>query len=121
MRAILGISVSWILASQAPAAPVAVIPNGGTVIGSLSVINPATGRVERNLVTGIAATGDGITNAGFAITNTGDSAAVLGLQQNSASAAYILSVVNLSTGRITGQRELSFVSRRGPVTVAAKP
>ena len=121
MRTIFWIALSWILASQALAAPVAVIPNGGAGVGSLSVINPATGRVERNLVTATAPTGGEITNAGFAITNTGDSAAVLGLQQNSASAVYILSVVNLSTGRITGPRELSFVSRRGPVMVAANP
>ena len=107
MRAILGITVSLILASQATAAPVAVIPNGGPSAGSLSVINPATGRVERNLMTAIAPTA-GITNASFAITNTGDHAAVL-----SYAGLYILSVVNLSTGRITGQQELSFVPPRG--------
>jgi WD40 repeat protein len=121
MRTIFWISFSWILASQALAAPVAVIPNGGAGVGSLSVINPATGTVERSLVTAVAATGSEITNASFAITNTGDSAAVLGLQQNSASAVYILSVVNLSTGRITEQRELSFPGRRGPVLLAANP
>jgi hypothetical protein len=80
MRAIFGITLSWILASQALAASVAVIPNGGPSVGSLSVINPATGTVERNLVTAIAPTQPtgGITNASFAITNTGDRAAVLG-------------------------------------------
>jgi len=37
------------LASQVLAAPIAVIPNGGASVGSLSVINPATGAVERSL------------------------------------------------------------------------
>lgn len=123
MRAIFGITLSWILASQALAASVAVIPNGGPSVGSLSVINPATGTVERNLVTAIAPTQPtgGITNASFAITNTGDRAAVLGYVSAASRSVYILSVVNLSTGRITGQRELSFVPPRGRVMIAANP
>jgi hypothetical protein len=121
MRTIFWITLSSMLASQVLAAPIAVIPNGGASVGSLSVINPATGAVERSLVTAIAPTGSRITNDSFAIANTGDSAAVLGLQQNSVSAVYILSVVNLSTGRITGQLELPFVPRQGPVMVAANP
>lgn len=110
MRAILGITISWIVASQALAAPVAVIPNGGPSVGSLSVINPATGKVERNLMTAIAPSNAavGLTNASFAITNTGGSAAVLGY-----AGVYILSVVNLSTGHIIGQQVLSVVPPRG--------
>jgi hypothetical protein len=73
-------------------------------------MNPSTGGVDRNLVTAIAPTHTtvGITNASFAITNTGGSAAVLGY-----AGVYILSVVNLSTGRITGQQEPWFVPPLG--------
>jgi DNA-binding beta-propeller fold protein YncE len=120
MRTIFGITLTLILASLALAVPVAVIPNGGAGVGSLSVINPATGMVERSLVTAIA-TGF-ITNFSFAITNTGESAAVLGyVQRNPGPTDYILSAVNLRTGRITGQRELSFAAPRGPVMVATNP
>jgi DNA-binding beta-propeller fold protein YncE len=44
------------------------------------------------------------------------------LQRNPASSSvYILSVVNIHSGRITEQRELSFVARKGPVLVSASP
>lgn len=122
MRTIFGIVLSSIFASQALAATVAVIPNGGARVASLSVMNPATGMVERSLMTAIATNGV-ILNSSFAIANTGGSAAVLGyLQGNGGSApVYILSAVNLSTGRITAQRELSLVPPKGPVMVAANP
>jgi hypothetical protein len=119
MRTILGVTLAFILASRALPAPVVVIPNGGAGVGSLSVINPATGGVESNLLTAIAPAGGSITNAGFAITNSG-SAAVLGLEQGPG-AVYILSVVNLTTGKVTGQRELPFASTKGPVLIAANP
>ena len=122
MRTIFGIVLSSIFASQALAATVAVIPNGGARVASLSVMNPATGMVERSLMTAIATNGV-ILNSSFAIANTGGSAAVLGyLQGNGGSApVYILFAVNLSTGRITAQRELSLVPPKGPVMVAANP
>jgi hypothetical protein len=44
------------LAFQAPGAARTIISNGGPSVGSLSVINPATGSVERNLVTAVAHT-----------------------------------------------------------------
>jgi hypothetical protein len=115
----LGCIVACIMASRALAAPVVVIPNGGVGVGSLSVISPATGEVESNLVTAAAPVGGSITNTGFAITNAG-SAAVLGLEQGPV-AVYVLSVVNLTTGRITGQRKLPFASPKGPVLIAANP
>ena len=119
MRGVPGILVC-ILASQALAASVAVIPNGGLGVGSLSVINTATGAVERSLVTATAGSGV-ITNLSFAITNTGGSAVVLAQQSQASATAYILSVLNLTTGHITGQQELSFVPRKGLPTLAANP
>jgi DNA-binding beta-propeller fold protein YncE len=100
------------LAFQLPGAVRTVIPNGGAGAGSLSVINPATGTIERSLVT--ARSSNSITNSTFAITNTGDSAAVLA----TTSSASILSVVNLKTGKITAQRDLSL---RPPMVIATNP
>ncbi|MGC9949189.1 MAG: YncE family protein [Bryobacteraceae bacterium] len=103
------------LAFQAPGAVRTIIPNGGAGHGSLSVINPATGTIERSLAT---ATSSGpIINSTFAITKTGGSAAVLAYSPS----AYLLSVVNLSTGKITAQQELSVPPPPAPAVLAANP
>jgi hypothetical protein len=113
----------FIPALQLPAATVAVIPNGGAGVGSLSVIDPSTGAIERNLVTAVAPTDPttAITNESLVVTNAGASAAVIGLQQSRVSAVYVLSALDLSTGRIRAQRELSFVPLKGFPLIAANP
>lgn len=127
MRTHLGIVFSCVLSSisamQILAAPVVVIPNGGTGVGSLSVLDPATGTIERNLVTAIAPKlpVGGITNYSFAITNGGGTAAVIAAQPSATSVVYVLSAVNLRTGAITGYRELSFVPPKALALVAANP
>jgi hypothetical protein len=102
-------------AFQAPGAVRTIIPNGPAAVGSLSVINPATGTVERSLATAISSSP--INNSSFAIMNASDSAAVLAIS----SGAYLLSVVNLSTGKITAQQELSFPQPPSPAFIAANP
>jgi DNA-binding beta-propeller fold protein YncE len=92
-----------------------IIPNGAAGVGSLSVINPATGMIERSLVTAVS--GSPISNSSFAIMNAAGSAAVLA----ASSSAYLLSVVNLSTGKITAQRELSNPRPPSRALIAANP
>ena len=115
MRIIFGEILMAFLAFQAPAAVRTIIPNGGAAVGNLSVINPATGVTERSLVTAIS--GGPINDGTFAITNTGGSAAVLGISSD----AYLLSVVNLSTGKITAQQKLSVPLPPAPAGIAANP
>ncbi len=122
MRTNLGIAGCCILCCCCiPASPGVVIPNGGAGVGSLSVIDPTTGMIERNLVTAVAPAqpSSRITNYNFAITDAGGSVAVIGLQQSPA--AYILSAVDLSTGAITGHVELSYVPKAGVPVVVANP
>lgn len=115
MRIILGEILLALLAFHAPGAVRTIIPNGGAAVGNLSVINPATGAIERSLVTAISSSP--INNGTFVITNTGDSVAVLGIS----SIAYLLSVLNLSTGKITAQHELSVPLPPAPAGIAANP
>jgi outer membrane protein assembly factor BamB len=115
MRIIFGEIVMALFAFRAPGAVRTIIPNGGAGAGSLSVINPATGTIERSLAT--ARSSSPITNSVFAITNTGDSAAVLAYSPS----AYVLSVVSLSTGKITAQQDLSAPLPPLPALIAANP
>jgi len=102
-------------AFQASGAVRAIIPNGTAAVGSLSVINPATGTFERSLATAISSSP--INNSSFAMMNASDSAAVLAIS----SGAYLLSVVNLSTGKMPAQQELSFPQPPSPAFIAANP
>ncbi len=85
-------------------------PNGGSGVGSLSVIDTGTGTILRTLIT---STSSGvINNSNFAI--TGNSAAVVAVTANK----ILLSVVNLNTGKIAAQKLLPIPST-SPAGVAA--
>jgi outer membrane protein assembly factor BamB len=115
MRIVFGEILLALFALHAPGAVRTIIPNGGAGVGSLSVINPATGMVERSLPTAIGDTP--INNSGFSLMNADDSAAVLAVS----SSAYLLSVVNLSTGKIAAQKALSVPQPPSPALIAANP
>lgn len=115
MRIIFGEILMAFLAFQAPGAVRTIIPNGGGGAGSLSVINPATGTIDRSFVT--ATSSSAINNTGLAMMNASDSAAVLAISSN----AYLLSVVNLSTGKVTAQQQLSAPLPPAPIGIAANP
>src|SRR5580658_1108062 len=115
MRIIYSEILIALFAVNVPGAVRTIIPDGGAGAGSVSVINPATGTIERSLVT--ATSSSAVTNSAFAIANTGDSAAVLAVS----SGAYLLSVVNLSTGKITAQQDLSVPLPPLPAVIAANP
>jgi outer membrane protein assembly factor BamB len=112
-RIILGVILVAFLAFQATGATHTIIPNGAAGVGSLSVINPETGAVERSLVT--ATNSSPINNIDFVIVNASDSAVALAISSN----AYLLSAFNLTTGKITAQQTLALPLP--PISIAANP
>jgi WD40 repeat protein len=114
-RITFGVIPMAFLAFQATGATHTIIPNGAAGVGSLSVINPETGAVERSLVT--AASSSPINNIDFVIVNAGNSAVALAISSN----AYLLSAVNLTTGKITTQQTLASPLPPKPISIAANP
>ena len=93
-----------IIATTAPAARPAVhavIPGCCDSFGSITVMQPSTGAIIGSLKT-VPEGNYEVTGVGVVLTKGGGSAAVLSYTSTATKATYVLTVVNLATGGITG-------------------
>jgi hypothetical protein len=104
MRVLLTGVLAAVLASPVTAAVRAVIPNCCVGTSFIDVLDPATGAVEASVSTGALSNNGSSAGVGFILTKDGQGAVVQTLTYSyfPTGAAYVLTVVDLLTGKVSG-------------------
>jgi hypothetical protein len=106
LRALLGAAIIATMAPAAQPAVRAVIPGCCDSFGSITKMQPSTGAIIGSLRT-VPEGNYEVTGVGVVLTKGGGSAAVLSYTSTSTKATYVLTVVNLATGAVTGPLTIS--------------